>query len=140
MISVCCERTLKWSLYLPPPSFLRALIKWGFSPSISPIASLPPILVCGPLYLLATATQTYLFPGVEKGEKTGRGHQEGSQGLLLPSFMALKTQWGTQGPPLRAPHHPCLCPRSSRPPFKVWRFKTCLHPLPTSPLSPLPIF
>lgn len=72
MISVRCEWTLKWSLSPPPPSFLRALIKWGSCPSISPMAS-SPTLVCGPLCLLATAIQIYLFPGMEKGEKTGRG-------------------------------------------------------------------
>lgn len=34
------------------------------------MASPPPVPACDPLYLLATAIQTYLFL-VEKGEKTG---------------------------------------------------------------------
>nr|KAF6349187.1 hypothetical protein mMyoMyo1_011743 [Myotis myotis] len=111
MISVRCERTLKWSLNLPPPSFLRALIKWGSSPSISPTASLPPILVCGPLYLLATATQTYLFPGVEKGEKTGRGGTRmAPRGFCcLPSWH-LKPSGAPRGHLSECPHQLCLCP------------------------------
>lgn len=143
MISVRCEWTLKWSLPPPPPSFLRALIKWGSLPLISPAASSPPILACGPLYLLATATQIYLFPGGEKGEKTGRGDTRvAPRGSCLPSQHLQPGGAPGGGHRAERPHHPHLCSltRPSRPPRKVWRFKTCLHPQPTSPLSLLPIF
>nr|KAF6401584.1 hypothetical protein HJG63_009635 [Rousettus aegyptiacus] len=47
MISVHSEWTLKWSPSPPPPSFLRALIKWGSPPSISPMAAFAPVPACG---------------------------------------------------------------------------------------------
>lgn len=56
----------------------------------------------------------YLFPGVEKGGETGEEEVPGgSQGLLLPSFVALKTGGAPGGRSLECPDHLLLCPLTS---------------------------
>lgn len=145
MISVHREWTLKWPPSPPPPSFLRALIKWGSPPhSISPMASCLPSLPVVPC-ILAIATQICLFPGVEKGEKTGEeGDQDDSQGFPLPSFMALKQPGGApKGHCSEHPRHSSLCPltQATQTPMRHLEIQNLSSPsLFTSPLSPVPIF
>lgn len=109
----------------------------GVSPSISLTAPPPPPdPACGPLYLLATAIQIYLFSGVEKGEKMGKGGCQSSSAMALAAFLhGTYDSAGPMGHRSGHPYHLHLHPLTQAPqtPRDVWRFETLSSP------SPLPL-
>lgn len=109
MISVHCEWTLKCTPSPPPPSFLRALTKWGSPPTDLP-DGLPASRSCLWSSVSPGRCDTNLFisrPG-ERGAGGGVGRHGGSRGLPPPPFTALT--------PRRAPHpDPTPDRRSGRP-------------------------
>lgn len=89
MISVHREWTLKWPPSPPPPSFLRALIKWGSPPhSISPMASRLPSLPVVPCISWPLLHKSVYFQVWRKGRRQGkRGTRMTPRGsLCLPSW------------------------------------------------------